>query len=125
MPNPVDRRDHARAGVSREVTVQLPAGWRSGYLLDLSRSGAQLEIAPQPAVGSPVMVRWDGHEAFGEIVWARGETCGVRFDKLLAEDIVDITAAKPRVKDGPTASVRNIPLGARRSSRLVVETEPG
>jgi len=115
---PIDRRDHARTEVSREVTLQLPAGLRHGYLLDLSRSGAQLEAAL--AVGSPVLMRWDGHEAFGEVIWSRGETCGVRFDKLLPEEIVDSTAAKPRVKEGPTASVGNIPLGARRSSRLVV-----
>lgn len=120
---PIERRDHSRAEVSREVTLQLPAGLRHGYLLDLSRSGAQIEIAPQPAAGSPVLMRWDGHEAFGEVVWARGEACGVRFDKLLPEEIVGSTAAQPRIKAGPTASVANIPLGARRSSRLLFGPE--
>lgn len=113
-----ERRDHARAEVSREVRLHLPSGIRTGYLLDLSRSGSRLELAPPPAVGTPALMRWDEFEAFGEVVWVRGETCGVRFDRLLPEATVDSTAEKPRVKSGPTASLSNIPVGARRSSRL-------
>ncbi len=114
-----DRRDHARAQVSRTVRLHLPSGIRGGYLLDLSRSGAKLEMSPLPAVGSPALLQWDEFEAFGEIVWVRGETCGVRFDRLLAEEAVDGTAEKPPVKSRPAASLGNIPVGARRGSRLV------
>ena len=98
--------------------MHLPSGPRAGLLLDLSCSGARLEMTPLPAVGSPALITWDDFEAFGEVVWARGETCGVRFDRMLPLEVVDSTAQQPRIKTGPTASVGNIRVGERRSSRL-------
>jgi len=41
-----------------------------------------------PRSGECVVLKWDGVEAFGTVVWSREGQCGVWFDELLDQKVV-------------------------------------
>ena len=49
-------------------------------LLNLSQRGCCLE-ASQPGGSKLIILRWEGFEAFGEIVWAMDRRIGIRFER--------------------------------------------
>lgn len=63
-------------------------GTMTGLLVDLAVAGARVRLnEPIPAKGDAMLV-WDGHEAFGTIIWIDGCECGVLFDEPLPEVIL-------------------------------------
>jgi hypothetical protein len=110
-----DRRDFPRSDLSSDAELQTPSGARPGELTNLSRSGAQIEVAKPPAIGTPALIKWDGGEALGQIVWSRGNSCGIRFDRLLPEDAIQHSVEAAVRRTGPAAALGNIAVGRRRS----------
>ena len=80
------RRGMSRLRLAVPATVLLLSGTYRGTLLDLSRSGARLELEAVPRIGSEVVVQAVGFEAFGTIVWLGGKQVGIRFDRLVSEE---------------------------------------
>ncbi|MEZ5742748.1 MAG: PilZ domain-containing protein [Sphingomonadaceae bacterium] len=76
-------RDGARLAL--EVAAELDLPHRTLYCAfeDVSRSGVRLSVSPPPRVGTPAILRFDGIEAMGSIVWARSNACALRFDRPL------------------------------------------
>lgn len=114
-PRTAERRESPRTRLRAPVEVHLPAGVRRGVIIDISRSGLQVEIDNPPAVGAPTLIKWDDQEAMGQVVWSKVNSCGIRFARPLGEDEVETAAAALRTK--PAASVTNIQSGQRRSAR--------
>ena len=52
-------------------------------LLDVSAQGGRLQGPDLPSVGKDLLIKVDDVEAFGTVTWARGDSCGVKFDCLL------------------------------------------
>lgn len=52
-------------------------------LLDVSATGARLSGSDLPEVGRNLLLRVEGVEAFGTVMWVRGDSCGVVFDRTL------------------------------------------
>lgn len=96
--------------------MQVPAGSKEAVLTDLSRSGAQLQLEDAPALGSPVLMRWNETEALGQVVWTGHNGCSIRFDRMLAEVLVEQTADYRTRRIGPPASQHRIRFGKRRSA---------
>jgi PilZ domain-containing protein len=80
QPRPSGRRAELRAPVRLLVSVETLDGTRRVSLLEVSLSGARLEGETLPPVGKDVVLTCGSVEAFGTIVWAAGERCGVHFD---------------------------------------------
>jgi hypothetical protein len=79
-PQPSGRRVELRAPVRLPVSVETLDGTRRLILLEASLSGARLEGEALPPLGKDVVLTCGSVEAFGMIVWAAGNRCGVHFD---------------------------------------------
>lgn len=83
-----ERRVHARR------KVLLPARLRHGVIespatiLNISRSGAMVEVDLPPATGSRVVLLRHGQETAAVVVWLKQNRLGVLFDTPLTEDEV-------------------------------------
>src|ERR1041384_3590128 len=75
------RRAELRAPVRLAVAIETLDGKKRIGLLEASLSGARLEGAGLPPVGKDVVLLCGAVEAFGTIVWAAGERCGMQFDE--------------------------------------------
>ena len=83
---------HHRIGRRRDsrLRLHLPArittihGKWQAQLLDLSQSGAHLEVAERLLKGSDAVLNWLQFEAFGRIVWTTATQVGMEFDELIA-----------------------------------------
>ena len=111
---PKERREFSRSPLSAPVAVHIPSGVRLGMIVDLSRSGIGIQMDAPPPAGSPALVEWHDQEAMGQVAWARGTVCGIRFDRPLSERIVEEAVVDAR--KGPVALVGNIPTGTRRQA---------
>lgn len=116
-----DRRDHPRTSCVVPVEVHIPSGIRRGVILDLSSSGIRIEMDSAPAVGTPALVKWDGQEVMGQIIWEKGGSCGMRFDRPLPDGLVEEVKMISTRRTGAAASVSNIQTGRRRSTAWKVQ----
>ena len=80
---------------AQRFPVALPAdlfsldGERTTLVLDLCERGAKLELPIPPRIGAEVILHCGVIEVEGEVVWSRGECCGIRFHTPLPADEVD------------------------------------
>jgi hypothetical protein len=58
-------------------------------LLNISRAGACLKAPVLPAEGEELRFRAASVQAYGRIVWSRGEQCGVAFEPPMAPNDVE------------------------------------
>jgi hypothetical protein len=66
-------------------------------LVDLSQTGARLDIASRPKVRTAVLT-WLGAEVMGEVVWRDDHYLGMVFDEEISiEAIVETRKADPSV----------------------------
>ena len=89
-PNPSmrGRRRFGRLRLRLRAKLITIHGTADGILADLSVTGARVQLRqPGPGAGD-AMLQWQGHEAFGMIVWAFGCQCGVLFDEPLPEALL-------------------------------------
>lgn len=79
------RRSHARLRLWLPARFETLNGKAQCWLQNVSHSGASLELSQALAIGSVGVLECEGLELFCEVVWARGEFCGVAFDDPLGD----------------------------------------
>lgn len=87
-PHLAGRRGKARLRTQMAGELLLPYGRSQCLVLDLSQTGAQLELPDPPRAGADAILYWNGFELFGTVRWAGERQCGVSFDDTLAHDTV-------------------------------------
>ena len=112
-----DRRTYPRFKVACSAVLVTSTGNRDGTMVDISQSGASIQMAEPPAPGCSALLEWTGpsgslHEAYGKIKWSRGKMCGLEFERYLAKSDIDQCLAN----DGAAPAVRT--FGQKRSSVL-------
>jgi PilZ domain len=114
-----ERRTSPRIRLDVQAQIRLTTGSRPAQLVDLSQSGARLDLANPPAQGSIVLLAWHGQEHFCKVMWTAEGACGVQFERLLPLPIVLATTGQDLgVAPAPAPSVANhanIPLGRKRA----------
>ena len=71
-------------------------------VIDLSRSGACLELDGPVVTGSQVALYRGAMEAKGQVVWLRGRRCGVSFDQSIrATDLLVQMSESRKSKQPP------------------------
>ena len=58
----------------------------SAVLADISATGARLRGARLPYIGEELVLSIDELRAFGSVIWAEADECGIAFDCPLAAD---------------------------------------
>jgi len=77
------RRGRSRLRLRLPARLTTVSATTPVILLDLSLTGAKI-TAPQAAkTGQQCFVNWEGHEAFGTLVWVRSGMCGIAFDRAI------------------------------------------
>mgnify|MGYP002776993470 CR=1 FL=1 len=123
MAQPQIKPQDDRRSVTRFV-VDCPAQFRMvgsvlpGRLSDLSELGARFECAHPPVQGMSGMLTWNGSEHFCTVVWTRGPSCGLVFERAIPLSMVEATMQEIEVYRGPVANFGNIPIAPRRSRRF-------
>lgn len=114
-----DRRVARRYIVDCPARLVMAGGDREGRLSDLSEHGARLETAVPPATGTTGFLRWEGQEHYCKVIWTSDERCGLQFERPITIGLVEATCSHVEVSLKTVAAVGRIPLGQRRSGRVV------
>ena len=69
-------------------------------VVNISRTGARLSAPELPTEGEELMFRADRVQAFGKVVWKRGNECGVAFDRRLSTGEVDALREAAKLPSG-------------------------
>jgi hypothetical protein len=77
----------------------------SAVLADISSTGARLRGARLPQIGEELLISIDEVRAFGSVIWAEVDECGIAFDcplaaeeKLLRQKVVETHGLPPDIK---------------------------
>lgn len=117
-----DRRVARRYLVDCPARMVMSGGDRDGRLSDLSEHGARLEAEQPPLVGTTGFLRWNGEEHYCKVIWSGEGRCGLRFERPIAQAVVEATCSHMEVTLKPVAALGRIPLGQRRG-RPFADTE--
>ena len=117
VANQSERRTSRRHSVDCPASLRLLGGERCGRLSDLSLDGACFEAGDLPASGISGLLVWGDQEHWCKVVWSRDGSCGLVFERSIAQAVVDATVQTIEVETGPMANFSNIPLGQKRSRR--------
>lgn len=60
----------------------------NAILIDLSLLGAKARVDATLRIGSEVVLEWNGHEAFGQVVWCQRGFCGIAFFEAISPDLL-------------------------------------
>lgn len=82
------RRGESRLRLGVEAQVVLITGSPRVVVENLSRTGARIAMDHPPQPGESCVLQVCGIEAFGDVVWSRGQRFGIRFDERLPQDAV-------------------------------------
>ncbi len=97
-------RAGARLVLAIDATFSLPERRATARVDNISRHGCRLTLDAPPRPGATILLRVERAESFGRIIWARGQSCGVRF----AEPLDMRTLARLRwIAENPAAHERN------------------
>jgi hypothetical protein len=66
----------------------------SAVLADISATGARLRGARLPYIGEELLLSIDRVRAFGSVIWAEVDECGIAFDGPLATDEEELLRRK-------------------------------
>jgi hypothetical protein len=85
----VGRRGDARARLSLPATLESVRGVFRVKIINISCSGAMVEVPERLKVGSDVVLQRGKLDAFGVVVWAGSGRCGLQFyDPLSEEEVI-------------------------------------
>ena len=111
-------------------TIDIPASFRtvSGdrrcRMSNISDNGAKLETDSPPGEGITGWLLFGDLEIFCKVIWANDKSCGVEFERAIAErTLIDIAGEQVESR-GPVASTGNIQMGRKRGRRLVSSEQP-
>ena len=76
------RRRKQRARIGLPAVIDTLFGSRRVVLLNISQSGAMIELTGAPKVGSDVIVKCGSIDAMAVVVWVGSGRCGLTFDSL-------------------------------------------
>ena len=113
-PDRSERRYRARLRLALLARLQTRHGICNVQLGDLSEGGAKLVMQSHHPLG-PAVLQWLDCEAFGEMVWRRGNLVGIKFETPLALGLI------LRMREFTPTSVRdgeNVRRKAEQSRRL-------
>src|SRR5690349_18734216 len=83
-----ERRATLRTKVECPAQLHLSGGMRPVTMIDLSEQGAKLQTDNPPKPGVAGLLKWGPHEAFGQVMWVTGDSCGIKFDRAIARGVV-------------------------------------
>lgn len=112
--------------VARRYVVDCPArftmagGDRDGRLTDLSEHGARLDTGATPSVGTTGFLRWNSEDHYCKVIWSDERRCGLQFERPISLAVLESTCSHVEVSLRTVAAVAKIPLGQRRSGRIVL-----
>ena len=85
----VGRRGDARARLSLPATLESVRGVFRVKIINISCSGAMVEVPELLKVGSDVVLQRGELDAFAVVVWAGSGRCGLQFyDQLTDEEVI-------------------------------------
>jgi hypothetical protein len=94
------RRSQPRAAVNLPITIATLDGNKRISLLEVSLSGARLEGTALPHVGKYAVLMCGAVEAFGTVVWATENRCGMQFDEpITLSELVALRRVAVKVED--------------------------
>ena len=102
---PAGRRRRSRLRVRLPARLITLCETYNTILVDVSLLGAKVRVDAQLRQGSDAILEWNGHEAFGEVVWCQRGFCGIAFFEaipaglLLATRELDETAQLPQEQE--------------------------
>ena len=127
---PIERRAAGRARTDCPARLRTPGGDWHGRLWDLSEAGARVQVENPPQEGATCLIAWQSNELFCRVVWTVDDMCGVMFERPISQAAVLVTLgeAEPEAEPEPArltrlATLRNIPIGKRRSHLRLVEND--
>lgn len=85
---PTGRRRFSRLRAAVPAQLLTLSARTRASLCDLSLSGAGVWHGGALATGDDCLLRWLEFEAFGSVVWSRGEYAGITFDEPLSKNAV-------------------------------------
>lgn len=91
------RRAEPRVKLAIEAVLMGMEGRQRVTLLDLSRSGARVAFEEPPAEKAGFLT-WMEFETFGDVVWREGLYVGLKFDRPISQECLELT--RERVGDG-------------------------
>lgn len=114
-----DRRNTARFVAKCDAIFRTVSGDRRGTMENVSELGARFATKRPPVQGVTGLLLVGSIEIFCKVAWANADACGLVFDHPISLDaLAQISGELPHV-NGPVARAGNIPLGRKRSGRLV------
>ena len=85
------RRSEPRAYIVLPASAEALSGHRQVRLVDVSRTGAQLEGSGLPDVGKDIVFKCAGLDTFATITWADSDRRGVQFDEPISvRDLIEL-----------------------------------
>ncbi len=106
------RRIAARARVALPGCIETMNGTVAAVLRNISTTGAMIEVARLPTVGTAAVLRCGPLDCFGTIVWARFRWCGFAFEELIPQD--QVLRMRALTEEAARAPQRDIQDAARR-----------
>lgn len=97
LDGPGGRRAAPREPVLLTAALLTVGCSRPVIILDLSETGAQMQVHQPLRDGQQVWIKAAPIEVFGTVVWIDGEQCGIAFDESLAEDELALLQANGRI----------------------------
>lgn len=97
MDGPGGRRSAARAPVLLRAAMHTVRHSRGTTLLDVSRTGAQMQMPVPLGVGQDLLLKVPPTEVFGTIVWVDGDMCGIAFENPLDDEEWKALCAKGKL----------------------------
>lgn len=88
------RRERSRLRTDLPASLTTLNGVFGAQLIDLSLTGAKVLVSNRHGIteelhsGLEAVLAWAGFEAFGTLVWAEGDLCGMDFERMLDPAIV-------------------------------------
>jgi len=96
----VERRTTERMPIDVTLTCRMPARPQRAVVRDVSRHGCKIEVPGAPMeLGGTALLELPGMtNVAGQIVWTRGKTAGIRFERALGSSAavaLGLEQAKP------------------------------
>lgn len=115
----MERRRTARFTIDIPVILRTISGDRHCHMANISDNGAKLETPEPPPQGVSGWLIMGKQEIYCTVIWANDSACGIEFERAIGEQTL-VEIAGDQVKEaGPVAQAMNIPMGRKRSGRLV------